>query len=81
MTIQLRMLLTNRQTSFVALNIEPEDDSEDEIDDSKEIQVGCLFYPENGVLSLPAIDNPTDRRGVEAVPSGLEIAFSVPQFL
>lgn len=26
-------------TSFVALNIEPEDDSEDEIDDSKEIQI------------------------------------------
>lgn len=30
------------QTSFVALNIEPEDDSEDEIDDSKEIQVGQM---------------------------------------
>lgn len=33
------------QTSFVALNIEPEDDSEDEIDDSKEIQVGYMSFP------------------------------------
>lgn len=32
-------MLTMRQASFVALNIEPEDDSEDEIDDSEEIQV------------------------------------------
>ena len=29
----------------MALNIEPEDDSEDEIDDSKEIQVGCSSAP------------------------------------
>ena len=27
------------QATFVALNIEPDDDSEEEIDDSKEIQV------------------------------------------
>ena len=31
------------KTSFVALNIEPEEDSEDEIDDSKEIQVRAYF--------------------------------------
>lgn len=37
--------LTMRQASFVALNIEPEDDSEDEIDDSKEIQVAHLSCP------------------------------------
>ncbi len=33
-----------KQASFVALNIELEDDSEDEIDDSKEIQVANLSY-------------------------------------
>lgn len=33
------MALMYEQASFVALNIEPEEDSEDEIDDSKEIQV------------------------------------------
>lgn len=31
------------QSTFVALNIEPEEDSEDEIDDSKEIQVGATL--------------------------------------
>lgn len=40
-----KMLLTKRQTSFVAINIEPEDDSDDEIDDSKEIQVGHISCP------------------------------------
>lgn len=35
-------MLTMRQASFVALNIEPEDHSEDEIDDSQEIQVAQL---------------------------------------
>ena len=27
------------QSTFIALNIEPDDDSDDEIDDTKEIQV------------------------------------------
>lgn len=45
MTAHSRMLLMKCQTSFVALNIEPEDDSEDEIDDSKEIQVGHMSDP------------------------------------
>lgn len=43
--LQLLSWLTMRQASFVALNIEPEDDSEDEIDDSKEIQVAHLSCP------------------------------------
>lgn len=35
------LLLTkwSMQSAFVALNIEPDDDSDDEIDDTKEIQV------------------------------------------
>lgn len=41
-------LIISLKTSFVALNIEPEEDSEDEIDDSKEIQVR-LFLRRNGV--------------------------------
>lgn len=34
-----RSSLIFAKASFVALNIEPEDQSEDEVDDSKEIQV------------------------------------------
>jgi hypothetical protein len=34
--------LTLPQASFVALNVEPESDTEEDIDDSKEIQVGIF---------------------------------------
>lgn len=51
-------VLTMRQANFVALNIEPEDDSEDEIDDSKEIQVAHLSgtLPAAGWTSDASID-------------------------
>lgn len=80
MTAHSRMLLMKCQTSFVALNIEPEDDSEDEIDDSKEIQVGHMSDPWE-YCRCRILNNRTDRRGFETLPSRLEIAFAGAQFL
>lgn len=68
------MALMYEQASFVALNIEPEEDSEDEIDDSKEIQVpikrGYVFVlKEKSNLFL-------DRRSFEAVSNRIKIPIS-----
>ena len=37
------MKLTVLQSAFLAINVEPEEDDDDEIDDSKEIQVNRLL--------------------------------------
>ena len=39
--------LKSRQASFVALNVEPEEDDEEEVDDTKEIQVDAVFLSAN----------------------------------
>ena len=62
------------QTSFVALNIEPESDSEDEIDDSKEIQVGLSIYRTNTCRIMPY--HYADRRGLKALPECTQTTFS-----
>lgn len=39
--------LTILQSAFLAINVEPEEDDDDEIDDSKEIQVSRLLLKPN----------------------------------
>ena len=61
--------------SFVALNVEPEEDTEEEVDDTKEIQV-CI------VLTLiqipPSLTEDLDRGGSKALPKCIKIALARP---
>lgn len=72
--------LTILQSSFVPLNVEIESESEDEIDDSKEIQV-C---PSSVIEFLAVIADPNlsvDRGGSKIISKCPEITFAGPRIL
>ena len=56
------------KSTFTALNLEPEDDDDNEIDDSKEIQAKLLTYP----LILHILTKP-DRRSPQTLPERAQI--------
>jgi hypothetical protein len=72
--------LTILQSSFVPLNVEIESESEDEIDDSKEIQVCSSSV----ILFFAAIAHPklsVDRGGSKVISKRPEITFAGPRIL